>query len=73
MGLTEQEIKERLVEINKLMTEALFVARFLSIEWNKIKWESIDKDNMEFKATVTAFQLETINELLGNLVGDSTT
>ena len=65
MGLTEDEIKE----INKLMQQALTMGWLPN---HRVEQDQVGV-NMEFKATVSAFQLETINDLFGNLVGDTTT
>lgn len=33
-----------------------------------IQWESIDKDNMEFKATISCYQKDALEEMLWRII-----
>lgn len=62
---------EELIAINKMLDEAIINVEIVRESWKAVKWSPIDQDNMEFTATITAFQKEQIDQLFVELLGNS--
>lgn len=64
---------EELVEIKLAIDNSVDIATKLRWQWETIRWQSAEKDNMEFQAIITCFQKEQIDRLFTELLGESTT
>lgn len=64
---------QEILELNASIQNSLDVAEKLRWQWESIRWQSAEKNNMEFQAIITCFQKEQIDRLFTELLGESTT
>ena len=62
-------IVDMVEHIERQATKSGIILKELKKQWDSIKMESIDKDNMEFKCTITCFQKEAIENAFERLIG----
>lgn len=65
--------KNDLIKLDEFLTKSIRATECLRDRWERIKWESIDKDNMEFSATISCYQKEEIEAFFRILIGNSRT